>query len=349
MNRRGALLSILAIASCAMLVPSPVFAHLAGIFAYFAKDIDAPTAQTRMLQQQLDSVSRRIEELEPQVKQARAEYYAQSDEAVHRMRFYDVYVGSALGALWAGAQDPIDVLASSELMQKRLEGDLDALTRLARSYQQLQGKEDSLRRYADLLKPFKTASESRDAMLSQAPEGLVSPFAGPFLAFNIAEDWESLRGTTFVLYFNWAASVIADQGLKQVLDPVEGRKNTWELREEVLNALVGGDLFPFMEDARFYIRADHVNFSSRMRAERQTYDLLTVGQMERTGPAGVQYRIEAIYIDGMPIDPNDPDVQREVYQGHLLGINLNPILPEGGGGNVAAFEQHNGYLLFRPR
>lgn len=350
MMRRRLLLSVLLLAGGVVFLASPpVSAHLAGIFAYFVKDIDNPTAQTRMLQQQLDSVSQRIAKLEPEVKQARSEYYASSDAAVRRMRFYDVYVGSALGALWAGAQNPIDVLASTELMQKRLHRDLDSLTQLSRAYQQLQGKEDSLRRYADMLKPFKRSAEARDRMLQQAPEGLVPPFAGPFLAFKIAEDWESLRGTTFVLYFNWAASVIAQQGLTKVLMPVQGQPHTWELKEEDLNALVGGDSFPFMQDARFYIRADHVNFSGRMQAERETYDLLTVGQMERTGPAGVQYRIEAIYIDGMPIDPNDPDVQREVYRGHLLGMNLKPILPKDDKTGTTAFEQHNGYLLFRPQ
>jgi hypothetical protein len=98
-------------------------------------------------------------------------------------------------------------------------------------------------------------------------------------------------------------------------------------QEQVLNALVGGDSFPFVEDARFNLRADHVNFSARLTSSQDSYDLLTVGQLERTGPASVQYRIEAIFIDGMPIDPSDPDVQREVYQGHLLGINLQSLMP----------------------
>ena len=99
----------------------PVFAHLSGVFAYFVQDMDEPSAGTRLLQQQLDSVGERITRLEPEVEQARAEYYNQADTAVRRMRFYDVYAGSAIGALWAGAQDPIDVLASTELMQKTLE------------------------------------------------------------------------------------------------------------------------------------------------------------------------------------------------------------------------------------
>ena len=107
-----------------------------------------------------------------------------------------------------------------------------------------------------------------------------------------------MRGTTFVLYFHWAARRIADQGLSEVLSNSDGFGRSWQLREQVLNALVGGDSFPFVEDARFYLRADHVTFSARMSSSRDTYELLTVGQMERTGPASVQYRIEAIFIDG---------------------------------------------------
>jgi len=49
----------------------------------------------------------------------------------------------------------------------------------------------------------------------------------------------------------------------------------------------------------------------------------------------------------MPIDPNDPDVQREVYQGHLLGIDLSSLMPSDA--TVATFEQHNGSIKFRFR
>ena len=327
------------------LLAMPAVAHLSGVFAYFVQDINDPTASTRLLQQQLDSVGERIALLNPEVQKARADYDAQAGSAVRRIRFYDVYAGSALGALWAGAQDPIDVIASTELLQKRLGEDLTALADLSESYQQLLGKESSLRRYADLLDPFRTASAARDRRLSQAPTGLVSPFAEPYIAYRIAEDWEALRGTTFVLYFHWAARRIADRGLGEVLNNADGRGRTWQLQEEVLNALVGGDSFPFVEDARFYLRADHVNFSARLTSARDAYDLLTVGQLERTGQAAFQYRIEAIFVDGMPIDPNDPDVQREVYQGHLLGIDLSSLTPADA--TVATFEQQNGSLQFR--
>lgn len=324
---------------------TPVFAHLSGVFAYFVQDMDEPSAGTRLLQQQLDSVGERISRLEPEVELARAEYYNEADIAVRRMRFYDVYAGSAIGALWAGAQDPIDVLASTELMQKRLTEDLESLIELAESYRQMQGKEDSLRRYASLLIPFKVASEARDERMAKVPGGLVSPFAEPYIAYRIAEDWESLRGTTFTLFFNWAQSRIAGLGIGTVLNRSEEAGDAWVLEEEVLNALVGGDGFPFIEDAKFYLRADHVNFSARIKSSRDVYDLLTVGQLERTGPVGFQYRIEGIFMDGMPIDPNDPDVQREVYRGQLLGINLNPLMPTEA--KTASFEQRNGYVLFR--
>ena len=62
----------------------PVFAHLSGVFAYFVHDMDEPSAGTRLLQQQLDSVGERIVRLEPEVEQARAGYYDQADTAVRR-------------------------------------------------------------------------------------------------------------------------------------------------------------------------------------------------------------------------------------------------------------------------
>jgi len=323
----------------------PAFAHLSGVFAYFVKDINEPTASTRMLRQQLDSVAKRIAALEPEVQRARAEYDLQAEAAVRRIRFYDVYAASALGALWAGAQDPIDVLASTESLQRNLAKDLDALAQLADSYQQLRGQERSLHRYAELLVPFKRAAEARERRLSNVDQGLVSPFAEPYIAYRIAEDWETMRGSTFVLYFHWVVHQIMEQGLDQVLQKADATGRSWRLDEEILNVLVGGDSFPFIEDARFYLRADHINFSARLNSARDSYELLTIGQLERTGPVGVQYRIEAIFLDGMPIDPNDPDVQREIYRGHLLGINLSQLLTADA--EVATFEQQNGSVLFK--
>lgn len=328
-------------------VALPASAHLTGVFAHFVEDINDPTASTRLLRQQLDSVGERIAALEPEVREARMVYDEQADAAVRRIRFYDIYAGSALGALWAGAQDPIDVIASSELLQRRLRDDLEALGALSRDYEQLRNKEASLRRYADLLVPYRDASAARDGRLSRLPPGLVSPFAEPYIAYRIAEDWEELRGTTFVLYFHWAARRLQDRGLADVLVAGDERGDSWLLQEEVLNALVGGDSFPFIEDARFYLRADHINFSARLTSALDHYELLTVGQLERIGPGGFQYRIEAIFIDGMPIDPSDPDVQREVYQGNLLAIRLDDMMPEGA--LAATYEQKNGAIEFRFR
>lgn len=336
-----------AIVLFANLLGTPVLAHLTGVFAHFVEDINDPTASTRMLRQQLDSVGKRLAALEPEVVAARMAYDREAAAAVRRIRFYDIYAGSALGALWAGAQDPIDVIASTELLQRRLADDLDALANLSRDYEQLHGKESSLRRYADLLVPFRDASAARKQRLSQPPPGLVSPFAEPYIAYRIAEDWEQLRGTTFVLYFHWAARRIADRGLSEILTAANPAGESWLLQEEVLNALVGGDSFPFVENAEFFLRADHINFSARLVSALDEYDLLTVGQLERTGPSGFQYRVEAIFVDGMPIDPNDPDVQREVYQGRLLGIDLDAVMPDDA--SVATFEQKNGSIEFRFR
>ena len=334
--------AVLVLASLA--VPSD--AHLTGVFAHFVDDINNPTASTRMLRQQLDAVSERIAALQPEVQQAQLDYDVWAEAAVQRIRFYDIYAGSALGALWAGAQDPIDVIASSELLQRRLGDDLEALAKLSGDYEQLRAKRSTLQRYAELLVPFRDASAAREQRLSEPPPGLVSPFAEPYIAYRIAEDWEQLRGTTFVLYFHWAARRILDRGLSELLVADEFG-DAWLLQEDVLNTLVGGDSFPFIEDAQFFLRADHINFSARLMSALDEYDLLTVGQLERTGPSGFQYRVEAIFIDGMPIDPNDPDVQREVYQGRLLGIDLDTIMP--GDASVATFEQKNGSVEFRFR
>jgi hypothetical protein len=318
-------------------------AHLTGVFAHFVKDIGDPTASTRLLQQQIDQVGGRIEKLEPDLRKARQEYDEQAGSALQRIRFYDVYAGSALGALWAGAQNPIDVIASTELMQRRLKEDLDALTQLSSLYARLEGTERSLRMYSDVLVPFRDASAARAKRLSKMPEGLVSPFAEPYIAYKIAEDWEALRAVTFILYFQWSARRIANYGLVNVLTKSQNGRS-WRLEEDVLNALAGGDSFPFLQDAQFYLRADHVNFSGRIISPVDSYQLLTVGQFERTGATSFQYRIEAIFLDGMPIDPADPDVQREVYQGHLLGIDVASIMPQGTA--TATFEQRNGSVEF---
>lgn len=339
MTRRALLLA------CLLVVAAPATAHLTGVFAHFVEDINNPTTSTRLLRQQLVSVRERIAALEPEVRAAREAYAQEAAQAVRRIRFYDIYAGSALGVLWAGAQDPVDVIASSELLQRRLGEDLEALARLSSDYQQLQNKEAALRRYADLLVPFRDASLARDARLADPPAGLISPFAEPYIAYRIAEDWEQLRGTTFVLYFHWAARRLMERGASEVL--VEAEDGSLRLQEDVLNALVGGDSFPFLEDARFYLRADHINFSARLISALDKYHLLTVGQLERTGPTGFQYRIEAIFIDGMPIDPDDPDVQREVYQGRLLGIDVDTVMPRAA--SVATFEQRNGSIAFRFR
>lgn len=336
-----ALLCFAVVSGC--LVP-PAFAHLTGVFAYFVQDISEPTATTRLLRQQLSASAERIAQLQPEIEAARNAYAAQAESVVRRMRFYDVYAGNAVGALWTGAQDPIDVLASMELMQKRLDEDLQALVSLEKAYASIQLKEQTLTRYQDLLRAFETSAEARDARLASIPPNLVSPFGEPYVAYEIAEAWEAFRPTTFISYFEWAARRIAE-GMDKVLAPADALSGSWEIGEDVLNALIGGDMFPFVEDAQIYLRADHINFSARLKNGKDTYYLLTIGQLERTGPASVQYRIEGIFLDGMPIDPNDPDVQREVYQGKLLPIDLTSILPKGSRG--ASFAQHNGYLSFR--
>ena len=84
-----------------------------------------------------------------------------------------------------------------------------------------------------------------------------------------------------------------------------------------------------------------------LKGPQPVYFGMNVATLERTGPSGFQYRVEAIFVDGMPIDPNDPDVQREVYQGRLLGIDVDAVMPDDA--SVATFEQKNGSIEFRFR
>ncbi len=325
------------------LQPLPSEAHLTGVFAYFVRDIGEPTETTRLLRQQLASASGRIAELRPELDAARAAYADQVEAVIRRLRFYDIYSGSAVGALWTGAQDVVDVLASFELMRRRVDGDLRTLTDLEKAYADIQSKERALSRYEALLKVYETSANARDALLQQLPEGLVSPFGEPYVAYEVAEAWEILRPTIFLSYFDWASKRIA-AGLPGLLDP--SGAGSWRLPEESLNALIGGDAFPFVEDAQVFLRADHIVVSAVLQSMLGRHHLLTIGQLERTGASSVQYRIEGIFLDGMPIDPNDVDVQREVYRGNLMAIDLAPLLGEG---EAASFEQHNGELTFRAR
>ena len=125
MRNRTVVNGATAIVLIVSLIGTPVLAHLTGVFAHFVDDINNPSASTRMLRQQLDSVGQRLAALQPEVDAARVAYDQEAEAAVRRIRFYDIYAGSALGALWAGAQDPIDVIASTELLQRRLGDDLD--------------------------------------------------------------------------------------------------------------------------------------------------------------------------------------------------------------------------------
>ena len=78
MMRLPVLVFLLALAASLSLIALPAAAHLSGVFAYFVQDINDPTASTRMLQQQLNSVGERIEALQPEVQKARADHAAQA-------------------------------------------------------------------------------------------------------------------------------------------------------------------------------------------------------------------------------------------------------------------------------
>ncbi len=74
MRNRTAVNGATAVLLFASLAGAPALAHLTGVFAHFVNDINNPTASTRMLRQQLDSVGQRLAALQPEVDAARMAY-----------------------------------------------------------------------------------------------------------------------------------------------------------------------------------------------------------------------------------------------------------------------------------
>src|SRR5690606_38468512 len=155
-----------------------------------------------------------------------------------------------------------------------------------------------------------------------------------------------LRPGLFVRYFQEANRRL--RSVDRIVRPTGG-PGIRRLDEDALNELLGDGLTTringnaaHLRQPRFFLRADHVYFTARMESALGSYQSLTIGQTERAGPTRIQLRIEAIYIDGLPVDPGDPDVQREIYENELLVIYGQALDTDT---ERILFEQNNGYLL----
>lgn len=339
------LAGLLAAAALLLAAAGPAAAHVTGVFLHFLKDMEEPTYSTAFLRRQVEQTEQRLAAVVPEVAEAQALYEEAAGPAAARLQFYDAYAGQAFGSLWSGAEDLVDVLANLRLMARLIQQDVAALEETARRYAQLRLKQDTLQRYRDLLDAVETAAQARERRLG----GAVNRDELQLALYDVAEDWERLRPHLFVPFFQEAGRRL--QRLDRVAVP--GREpGTWHLEEDALNRVLpdpftarveGGRLS--LTGPRFYLRADHLYFDAVMEGAFGTYHVLAVGQMERAGPTRIQYRIEAIYIDGLPVDPGDPDVQADIYQNSLLAMDGRSLLP---GAVAMRYEQNNGYLWLAP-
>lgn len=343
-SRRAAAAALAAIVVAAV-VAVPAAAHITGVFLHFLKDMEDATYSTTFLRQQVEQTEARLAAVAPEVAEARAAYEEAAEPVAARLHFYDAYAGQAFGTLWAGAEDLVDVLATLHLIGRLIEDDVAALELVAARYAQLQLKQDTLQRYRDLLGAVEAAAAARERRLG----GPVDSDELKLALYYVAEDWERLRPDLFVPFF---------QELNRRLERLDrlaaagAQPGTWHLEEDALNRILPD---PFTARVRgeprrilaprFYLRGDHLYFDAQMEGTFGSYHLLTVGQMERAGPTRIQYRIEAIYIDGLPVDPGDPDVRVDIYENSLLVMDGRSLLADA---TAMKYEQNNGYLWLAP-
>lgn len=340
-----ALLAMAVLAAVLVVAAGPAAAHITGVFLHFLKDMEDPTYSTTFLRQQVEQTEQRLAAVAPEVAEARARYERAAEPVAARLHFYDAYAGQAFGNLWSGAEDLVDVLANIWLIGRLIEQDVAALEHVAAEYAHLQLKQDTLQRYRDLLNAVEAAAEAREQRLGAA----VSRDELQLALYDVAEDWERLRPDLFVPFFHEASRRL--ERLDRLAVRGE-RPGTWHLEEDTLNQVLPD---PFtarvrgeprqLRNARFYMRGDHLYFDAQMEGTFGSYHLLTVGQMERAGPTRIQYRIEAIYIDGLPVDPGDPDVQADIYENSLLVMDGRSLVPDA---VAMRYEQNNGYLWLAP-
>lgn len=325
-------------------VHSVVHAHLTGIFLFFLKDMEEETYSTRFLHQQKEDVLLRIEELEPLVAAAREEYEQAARPVADRMLFYDAYVGSALGALLTGSHDLVEAAANLLMLRKVLERDIAAIEDTSKAYARVQLQQRSLQAHLDLLNEIELLSNAREERLQKAPPDVDEVYGKQFVLYRMSEDWEWMRDHAFLDYFDWANKQL--QPAERLVDKVPGASDTWVLQEETLNRAIGGSQGRNMSAVRIFLRADHIYISGIIHGREDDYRILSVGVIERAGSTAVQYRVEAIYLDGYPVDPSDPDVKDDVYGSPLLYLDFGNLLPDGA---RLGFDQNNGYLSFMAR
>lgn len=293
---------------------SPAGAHLTGVFRYFLKDVEEGTASSRLLEIQIDETNRRLAELRPELEAARRAYRQAVEPAKTKIRFYNRFSGNLFGALLVGSDDLVDTLANLYLIQHVIGQDVAQLQEVAQRYQRLQTQQRNLRLYRDLLQAIQQVHARRQAMLSSVPD---TETDRQLLLYRIAEDWETMRETSFVGYFRWAS-----RQLRNLPDLAERtRTGAWRVTEERWNEALAGQDAP-VEDGWWYLRADHLYFSGYLPGTLvEKHHVFTVGLLNRVDATTVEYRLDAVYVDGFPVDPNDPDVEQDIYQQNLLVID----------------------------
>lgn len=314
--------------------PSPADAHITGVFKYFLKDVEEGTASSRLLTAQIEQTNRRLQELQPELAAARAAYEKAATPAREKMRFYNRHAGNLVGAMLVGSEDLVDTLANTYLIQRVVTQDVAQLRKAAQAYEQLRTKDRNLRQYRDLLQAIQFVRERRQSMLNSVPDTKADR---ELLLFDTGEDWEDMRESTFASYFEWATQQM--KALRRVAEPT--REGIWRISEQSWNRQLTGPEAP-VKDGRFYLRADHIYFSGYLEGIRADWrHVFTVGLMNRVDATTIEYRLDAIYIDGFPVDPNDPDVAADIYEQNLLVIDGKQLDP---GLQQLRFNQQNGSL-----
>lgn len=342
MNRAA---RIVLVASIAGWLAAPASAHVSdGLFRFLVPALDDPIGAARFLQEQVSNLDERLVVLRRELMEQEAAYQAKLEETVPRLRFYEVYSGSAVGALWANAQNPVDIIASTELLEKVVRDDLAALAWLERVKEHLGQKRDSLVRYRALLKAFQLGVEARrDLMMTVPPEWRSR--REEFVVSSINEAWNGgVRDLALVPYFvglggELSSRFASGDGLLEAT-----AAGSWTISEQRLNRAMPET--EFIREPVFHLRADHLYFHARAEVPTEgrpySYHILVVGWLNRAARSAVQYNVDAVYLDGVPIDVYDPQLRTPMILGKFLRFDFSSLIS---GEETVGVEQHNGYIL----
>jgi len=343
MNWRVRMILIAWVMCC--VAPSASAQEPGSFFRFLVPALDDPVGAAKFLKEQFASLDKQLGRVNRELVQQQAAYQARLDEAIPRLRFYEIYSGSAIGALWTKAQDPVGVIASMELLERVGKEDLAALTWLETVKGDLQDKEASLRRYRALLEAFQRGVEARQNLLANVPAEWHTR-KDEFVITSINDSWnDSVRDLAIVPYFTGLGGHLSPQlGGEQGL-LTEASPSSWTVSEDHLNSVL--EESKFIRAPRFYVRADHIYFSARAEVPTggrlNSYQVVIVGWLNRVARSAVQYSLEAVYLDGVPIDVYDPLLRTPMILGQFLRLDFSPLLSSE---QKLGVEQHNGYLYF---